>query len=143
MRPVHRLATLSELEQLRPVVVTPEGVSITLVRVGSEVYAFSAMCSHRAAPMADGAVTWKRTILCPWHLGTFDLRTGRAMAGPPTEGIPVYPTVVVDGEVYLDADPRTLPVVRYDLPSLAGIAARSKVRDEAREAAARAAQADR
>jgi hypothetical protein len=42
--------------------------------------------------------------------------------------------------VYLDADPRTLPVVQYDLPALAVTAARSKVRDEAR-AAARAAAA--
>jgi nitrite reductase/ring-hydroxylating ferredoxin subunit len=130
---------MSELEQLSPVVVTLDGCPITIVRVESEVYAFSAMCSHRAAPMVEGAVTWKRTILCPWHLGTFDLRTGRAMAGPPKESIPIYPTVVVGGEVYLDADPRSLPVVQSDLPALAGIAARSKAKDEAR--AARAAEA--
>jgi len=136
---MHRLATLSELTELSPVVVTLDGCPITVVRVQSEVYAFSAMCSHRAAPMVDGAVTWKRTILCPWHLGTFDLKTGRAMAGPPDAPIPIYPTVVVDGEVYLDADPHTLPVVQHDLSPMAGIAARSKARDEAR--AARAAEA--
>ncbi|HEY3062589.1 MAG TPA: Rieske 2Fe-2S domain-containing protein [Chloroflexota bacterium] len=47
------------------------------------MYAFSARCTHRPAPLADGAVTWKRTLICPWHLGTFDLRDGRILAGPP------------------------------------------------------------
>jgi nitrite reductase/ring-hydroxylating ferredoxin subunit len=114
---VHRLAAVSELEQLRPIVVTLDGRAIAVVRIRDDVYAFSATCSHRAAPLVNGAVTWKHTILCPWHLGTFNLRTGAAIAGPPNEPIPIYPTAVVDGTVYLDADPASLPMFEHHFPT--------------------------
>jgi nitrite reductase/ring-hydroxylating ferredoxin subunit len=102
---VHRLAALADLKQLEPVLVTVADEQIAVVRVEDEVYAFSPTCTHRAAPMIDGAVTWKRTILCPWHLGTFSLRTGEAKAGPPDRPLPCYPVTVTDGTAYLDAVP--------------------------------------
>jgi len=114
---VHRLAAVSDLEQLQPVVVTVEGRAIAVVRIRDDVYAFSALCSHRAAPLVNGAVTWKRTILCPWHLGTFNLRTGAALAGPPREPIPTYPIAIDDGDVYLDADPASLPMIQHHFPT--------------------------
>jgi len=114
---VHRLAAVSDLEQLQPVVVTVDERSIAIVRIRDEVYAFSALCSHRAAPLVNGAVTWKRTILCPWHLGTFNLRTGAAVAGPPSAPIPTYPIAIVDGDVYLDAEPASLPMIQHHFPT--------------------------
>jgi nitrite reductase/ring-hydroxylating ferredoxin subunit len=108
---VHRLATLEELTQLEPVVLTLDGVDIAVVRVEDEAYAFSPTCTHRAAPLIKGAVTWKRTILCPWHLGTFSLRDGRAMAGPQSSPLPTYPLTIRDGVVFLDAEPADLEQV--------------------------------
>ena len=111
---VHRLATVTDLRQLEPIVVTLGGRDIAVVRVQDDVFAFSAVCSHRAAPLVKGAVTWKRTILCPWHLGTFNLRTGDATAGPPQAPIPTYPVTVIDGEAYLDAEPEDLPTITHE-----------------------------
>ena len=111
---VHRLATVTDLQQLEPIVVTLGGRDIAVVRVQDDVFAFSAVCSHRAAPLVKGAVTWKRTILCPWHLGTFNLRTGDATAGLPQVSIPIYPVTVIDGEVFLDAEPEDLPTITHE-----------------------------
>jgi nitrite reductase/ring-hydroxylating ferredoxin subunit len=102
---VHRLAAIADLEQLKPILVTVAGQQVAVVRIEDEVFAFAALCTHRAAPMTSGAVTWKRTVLCPWHLGTFSLRTGEAKAGPPDQPLPLYPVTVVDGVAYLDAEP--------------------------------------
>jgi 3-phenylpropionate/trans-cinnamate dioxygenase ferredoxin component len=102
---VHRLAALADLKQLEPVLVTVADEQVAVVRVGDEVFAFAPTCTHRAAPMANGAVTWKRTILCPWHLGTFSLRTGEPKAGPPGQPLPCYPVTVTDGTAYLAAAP--------------------------------------
>jgi nitrite reductase/ring-hydroxylating ferredoxin subunit len=102
---VHRLAALADLEQLEPVLVTVAGQAVAVVRIEDEVFAFSALCTHRAAPMTSGAVTWKRTVLCPWHLGTFSLRTGAAKAGPPDQPLPLYPVTVIDRVAYLAAGP--------------------------------------
>jgi nitrite reductase/ring-hydroxylating ferredoxin subunit len=104
---VHRLAALTDLVPLEPVLVDAGGRTVAVVLVGDEVYAFSPTCTHRAAPLVDGAVTWKHTVLCPWHLGTFSLRTGRAVAGPATRPLAVYPVAVRDGEVFLAAEEGT------------------------------------
>ena len=102
---MQRLATLSDLVQLEPVLVTVEGRDVAVVLITDEVYAFSPICTHRAAPLIKGAVTWKRTVLCPWHLGTFNLRSGAALAGPCRVPLATYPVTVLDGEVFLDAEP--------------------------------------
>jgi nitrite reductase/ring-hydroxylating ferredoxin subunit len=102
---VRRLATFSDLVQLEPILVTLDGREVAVVRIEDEVYAFPAMCTHRAAPLVKGAVTWKRTVLCPWHLGTFSLRSGAVVAGPPREALSTYPVTVLDGDVFLDDGP--------------------------------------
>jgi nitrite reductase/ring-hydroxylating ferredoxin subunit len=102
---VHRLAAVTDLEQLQPILVSVAGQQVAVVLIEDEVFAFAALCTHRAAPMTGGAVTWKRTVLCPWHLGTFSLRTGAATSGPPDQPLPLYPVTVVDGVAYLDAAP--------------------------------------
>jgi nitrite reductase/ring-hydroxylating ferredoxin subunit len=101
----HRLTELSSLVQLEPVLIPVGDLEVALVRIEDEVYSFAPMCTHRPGPLVNGAVTWKRRILCPWHLGTFDLRTGRAVAGPPERPLTTYPTEIVDGDVWLLVDP--------------------------------------
>jgi nitrite reductase/ring-hydroxylating ferredoxin subunit len=108
---VHRLAALDELIELEPVVRTLDGVDIAVVRIDDEAFAFAPTCTHRAAPLVKGAVTRKRTILCPWHLGTFRLTDGKALAGPQSTPLPTYPLVIVDGDVFLDAEPGELTQV--------------------------------
>jgi apoptosis-inducing factor 3 len=99
---VHRLAALSELTDLVPVTREVAGREIAVVRVGDDVHAFDAVCTHRAAPLCRGAVTRKHTVLCPWHLGTFRLTDGSVAAGPPRAGIRTYPVVQADGWAWLE-----------------------------------------
>ncbi|HEX3650981.1 MAG TPA: Rieske 2Fe-2S domain-containing protein, partial [Pseudonocardiaceae bacterium] len=74
--------------------------------VADEVYAIDAYCTHRAGPLVDGAVTRKRTVLCPWHLGTFRVTDGSVVAGAPTAPLRTYPVVLHEGGVYLADEPR-------------------------------------
>jgi rubredoxin-NAD+ reductase len=99
---VIRLAALADLADLIPVTRTVRGREIAVVRCGGDVYAFDARCTHRDAPLVDGAVTHKRTVLCPWHLGTFRVTDGSVVAGAPTAPLRTYPVVLRDGCVYLD-----------------------------------------
>lgn len=99
---VFRLAAVADLVELTPITLTVRDREIAVVRVADGVYAFDAVCSHRAAPLADGAVTRKRTVLCPWHLGTFRITDGSVVAGPPRSGIRAYPVILSDGWAYLD-----------------------------------------
>jgi nitrite reductase/ring-hydroxylating ferredoxin subunit len=101
---MHRLATLDDLTELEPRQVTVGGRDLAVVRIGDDVYAFAATCTHRLAPLAEGAVTRKARVVCPWHVGIFNLRDGAVVGGPPESALSVYPVKVIDGEVYLAVD---------------------------------------
>ena len=110
---MYRLAVVADLVELTPLTLTVRDRQIAVVRIAEDVYAFDAVCSYRDAPLADGAVTRKRTVLCPWHLGTFRITDGSVVAGPPPVGIRAYPVTIRDGTAYLnETDLGTSPTTR-------------------------------
>jgi len=71
--------------------------AIAIFNVGGTFYACSDRCTHGRASLSEGAVNPATCILtCPWHGGTFDLKTGQATGGPPLSPVKTY-QVKVDG----------------------------------------------
>ncbi len=62
-------------------------------------------CSHGEASLADGEVLANGEVECPFHGGTFDIRTGEACKYPCTIGIAAYPVRIIDGEVWAQLQP--------------------------------------
>jgi nitrite reductase (NADH) small subunit len=62
-------------------------VAVFRLRDGS-LRAVSAVCPHRAGPLADGQIDLK-VVVCPLHLNAFDLTTGCSTTGQPP--LTVYP----------------------------------------------------
>ena len=81
------------------------GVPVALVRIDDEVYAIGDICSHAHVSLSEGEV-WpdEREIECPKHSSTFDLRTGEPTCLPATQPVPVFTTVVRDGEVTITVE---------------------------------------
>ncbi len=80
------------------------GTAVLLVRLGVEVHALDAVCSHAGGILADGTLRGKR-VTCPVHEAAFDVTTGAVLADPdarePPEGgtaaLTRYRTRVVEG----------------------------------------------
>ncbi|MGE0487498.1 MAG: Rieske 2Fe-2S domain-containing protein [Gammaproteobacteria bacterium] len=55
--------------------------ALALYRLADGFYATDDRCTHGEASLADGDVDGDE-IVCPFHLGRFDIRTGNATAAP-------------------------------------------------------------
>lgn len=76
---------------------------IALFRVADEVYALGDRCSHAEASLSEGPL-FDGCVECPRHGAEFDLTTGAAKTLPATKSVPVYPTKVDDGVLFLDLE---------------------------------------
>jgi 3-phenylpropionate/trans-cinnamate dioxygenase ferredoxin component len=98
-----RLCTLTELTESKPLRVELAELDVAVVKVGDQVFVLEDLCSHAEYELSEGEVTGC-TIECELHGSRFDLRTGRPTGPPATLPVAVFPTSVVDGDVYADLD---------------------------------------
>jgi nitrite reductase/ring-hydroxylating ferredoxin subunit len=76
------------------------GRSVAVVRVGGRVHAYANYCPHAGFTLSGGFAS-SEALVCDVHGAVFDLVTGKALAGPASEGLEVYEVVVVDDNVFI------------------------------------------
>lgn len=59
-----------------------DGTAVAVARVGGTLYAFQDECTHAACSLSDGEIDGGH-VVCPCHMGTFDVATGAVVSGPP------------------------------------------------------------
>jgi nitrite reductase/ring-hydroxylating ferredoxin subunit len=75
------------------------GADIAAFLFGETVVAFGNRCPHEGGNLCDGRMAGCK-VACPRHGWTFDVQSG-ARDLDPEEKIPVYPTAVKDGIVWV------------------------------------------
>jgi nitrite reductase/ring-hydroxylating ferredoxin subunit len=76
-----RIASVAELLVERRLVRTVDATPILVLYAGGQIVAVQNRCTHLGMPLRDGRLMGG-TITCPFHGACFDLKTGRALAGP-------------------------------------------------------------
>jgi NADPH-dependent 2,4-dienoyl-CoA reductase/sulfur reductase-like enzyme/nitrite reductase/ring-hydroxylating ferredoxin subunit len=100
-------ASLADL-QTGMTAVELDGVKVLLVRDGEDVRAFEGTCPHAKAPLEQGALCEGR-IICPWHMATFDARTGALLEPVAMRGLCRYPVEIAGDAVLVDPASPTQP----------------------------------
>jgi nitrite reductase/ring-hydroxylating ferredoxin subunit len=79
-----------------------DGRAIVVYRLGDGWYATDNACPHRGGPLAEGDLIGNE-IVCPWHLWSFDVRTGLNPGSPEGREIRVctHDVKVEDGVVFV------------------------------------------
>jgi len=96
-----RVLPAAELRDGELIPVEIDGRPVVLVRHAGEFYAVQNNCSHKDFPLSEAGFDARDEVLvCAWHGGCFDLRTGAAVVLPATEPVEIFPVrVSADGWV--------------------------------------------
>jgi nitrite reductase/ring-hydroxylating ferredoxin subunit len=77
------------------------GRSIAVICSDGEYYALDNTCTHVGGPLCEGFVAGG-IITCPWHAAQFDVKTGRALAGPARGDVASYPVRVEGDDIEIE-----------------------------------------
>ena len=72
---------------------------LAVYNLEGDFYVTDDTCTHGDASLAEGDIEGDE-IVCPFHLGKFDIRTGEVTAAPCSEPIQTYPVEIEDGNVF-------------------------------------------
>ncbi|KIM40012.1 hypothetical protein M413DRAFT_446902 [Hebeloma cylindrosporum] len=78
---------------------------VLLSRLGDQVHATSAFCTHYGAPLAKGVLTANGRIVCAWHGACFNVCNGDIEDAPAPMAIHSFKTQIKDGKIHVTADP--------------------------------------
>lgn len=83
-------------------VVFLEGKMVGLFNIEGTIYAINNRCTHARGPLTEGAVNAHEcSVVCPWHYGKFDLRTGAALDGVVRKPVETYQVEIRDGMIWV------------------------------------------
>ena len=80
-----------------------DGRRIALFNAGGTYYAIDDTCTHEEAPLHQGTIDGEE-VECPWHMATFNLKTGECTGPPADEDVNAYPVTVENGEIHLEIE---------------------------------------
>lgn len=76
---------------------------LVLGRLGDDVFAFTAICTHDGCDVTDWLVD-EHVLSCPCHYSKFDPKDGgRVKDGPAPRALPQLPLAVTDGKLVVSA----------------------------------------
>jgi NADPH-dependent 2,4-dienoyl-CoA reductase/sulfur reductase-like enzyme/nitrite reductase/ring-hydroxylating ferredoxin subunit len=74
------------------------GDPVLIARVGGELFAVAATCTHYSGPLAEGILVGD-TVRCPWHHACFSLRSGEALRAPALNPIDCWKVETSGGRI--------------------------------------------
>jgi len=74
------------------------GKPVLVARVGGEVFAIGAQCTHYGGPLAEGILEGC-TVRCPWHHACFSVETGEATCAPALNPVARWEVERRDGRI--------------------------------------------
>jgi apoptosis-inducing factor 3 len=105
MKPI---ASLADIPDGRLKLVRSGSREFLVYRKGETVAVCGNVCPHHGAHLCDGAV-YDGVLTCPRHHARFDIVTGSPVSPPALDGITVYESDVIDGDVCVGRPVSSMP----------------------------------
>jgi nitrite reductase/ring-hydroxylating ferredoxin subunit len=79
-----------------------DGAPIAVVNADGRMFAISDRCTHEECSLAADGILEGTVVTCGCHGAQFDVATGRVLAPPAVEPLPVYPLRVVGDDILVE-----------------------------------------
>ncbi|KAF4596366.1 hypothetical protein EYR38_007746 [Pleurotus pulmonarius] len=106
----------SELKDGEMKQVAFEDGQVLVSRIGDEIHATSAFCTHYGAPLAKGVLTSDGRVVCPWHGACFNVCNGDIEDAPAPTALHSFKAFVSDGKINVTADPKNTTKANMSRP---------------------------
>jgi 3-phenylpropionate/trans-cinnamate dioxygenase ferredoxin subunit len=73
---------------------------VVVANLEGNLYAITSTCTHRGGPLEEGEIEGT-VVVCPWHGGRFDLKTGKVLGPPPMKDEACFEVKLQGSEVLL------------------------------------------
>ncbi len=82
--------------------VSPDGDinELAVYNVDGDYFVSDNLCTHGDAKLSEGDLDG-HNVVCPFHLGEFDVRTGEPTLAPCSIKLRVYPAMIRDGGIFI------------------------------------------
>lgn len=74
---------------------------IAVYNLDGAYFATDDICTHGDASLSEGIIDDDQ-IICPYHGGMFDIRTGEATGAPCIVALRTYPLSIEEGKLYVE-----------------------------------------
>jgi nitrite reductase/ring-hydroxylating ferredoxin subunit len=81
--------------------VDAEDLELAVFNIEGEFYVIDDHCTHGPGSLSEGYIE-DDVVECNFHNGQFNIRTGEVVSPPCMVPVKTYPTVVEDGEVFIE-----------------------------------------
>ena len=78
--------------------------AIAIYNLDGEYFATDNTCPHGAASLPEDEIEGEE-VICPFHLGSFNIRSGEAVVGPCVKAVRTYPVRIKEGMLYVEIGP--------------------------------------
>lgn len=98
------VAKEGELDENEMVGVATDGLKVCLAHVQGKYFAINDMCTHFSTRLSEGELFPETLeVQCPLHDSKFSLVDGCPNQVPAERSVQVYPVMVTDGRILIDA----------------------------------------
>ena len=81
--------------------VEKDDLILAVFNVNGEFYVTDDTCTHGPGSLSEGYIT-DDVVECDFHNGAFNIKTGEVVAPPCIVPLKTYPTIVEDGNVFIE-----------------------------------------
>lgn len=101
--PEIQVCSVDELSSDEPLLVETDDLELAVFLKDGEIFVIDDRCSHGPGSLSEGELDGY-TVICDFHNGGFDIRTGEPVRPPCFEPVRTYAVRQEDGKVLIDTE---------------------------------------